>query len=152
MKKETKINVASTEKKIKTALFTYTMKVVIPTGVYENIQPEITMQGTNLDEMKDFLMAHIESIKAQYGVNRDVSANGITVAMPKVTLSKDSAPKKEVAQSSYEIAQQRVSLLDTKEALLLLQTKIEISQKLTAEEKELLIASIKEKVKGLESA
>ncbi len=54
------------EKKPKVKLISYTMKAVIPTGMYANIQPEITVEAETIEQAERFLMGHIEEMFAKY--------------------------------------------------------------------------------------
>lgn len=47
-------------------LMSYTMRAVIPTGPYANVQPEITVQAGSLDEAKDYILPHIDALYEKY--------------------------------------------------------------------------------------
>lgn len=47
-------------------LMNYTIKAVIPTGPYANVQPEITVQAPSLDEAKDYVLPHIDALFEKY--------------------------------------------------------------------------------------
>ncbi len=47
-------------------LLSYTLKAVIPTGQYANIQPEITVQAATLEQAERFAMPYIETLFARY--------------------------------------------------------------------------------------
>lgn len=47
-------------------LMSYTMRAVIPTGPYANVQPEITVQASSLDEAKDYILPHIDALYEKY--------------------------------------------------------------------------------------
>lgn len=67
MKKET-----IKPKTIKTTtpkLISFTMKAVIATGQYENIQPEITIEAETLEQAHDIIMPYIKSLHNQFSVN-----------------------------------------------------------------------------------
>ncbi len=64
-KKEVKAKVAKV-KAPKFKLLTYTLKAVIPTGQYANIQPEITVQAESIEIAERAVMPHIESLFARY--------------------------------------------------------------------------------------
>jgi len=61
----------TTKTKVATAtptvtLMNYTIKAVIPTGPYANVQPEITVQAPSLDEAKDYVLPHIDALFEKY--------------------------------------------------------------------------------------
>lgn len=53
-------------KKPKFKLITYTMKAVIPTGQYANIQPEITVQADTIEHAERAVMPYIETLFARF--------------------------------------------------------------------------------------
>jgi len=83
------------EVKVKTPKFkliTYTVKAVIPTGMYANIQPEITVEASSIEVAERAVMPHIESLFAKYregGVQPVVARN---VAPVVVTPNKPTPP------------------------------------------------------------
>ncbi len=56
-------------KPAKLKLLTYTIKAVIPTGMYSNIQPEITVEADSLERAERAVMPHIEALFAKYREN-----------------------------------------------------------------------------------
>jgi len=58
------------EKTVKTAkapqLVSYTIKATIPTCMYGNIQPEITVMAGTLEEAEKFVLPHINKLFADY--------------------------------------------------------------------------------------
>ncbi len=57
------------EKKVKVPKFkliSYTLKAVIPTGQYANIQPEITVQAATIEAAERAVMPYIETLFAKY--------------------------------------------------------------------------------------
>ena len=63
-------------------LVSYTMKAVIPTGQYANIQPEITVQAETLEQAERAVMPYIETLFARY---RDGGVRPIEPTRPVVT-------------------------------------------------------------------
>ncbi len=60
---------APAPKKAKTPSFkliSYTLKAVIPTGQYANIQPEITVQAKSIEAAERAVMPYIETLFAKY--------------------------------------------------------------------------------------
>ncbi len=53
-------------KEPKFKLVSYTMKAVIPTGQYANIQPEITVEAKTLEQAERAVMPYIETLFARY--------------------------------------------------------------------------------------
>jgi hypothetical protein len=47
-------------------LMNYTIKAVIPTGPYANVQPEITVSAPSLAEAKDYVLPHIDELFEKY--------------------------------------------------------------------------------------
>ena len=47
-------------------LISYTMKAVIPTGPYANIQPEITITASSLQEAQDYIVPHLDGLYEKY--------------------------------------------------------------------------------------
>ncbi len=47
-------------------LISYTIKAVIPTGQYANIQPEVTVEAETIQEAERAVMPHIEALFAKY--------------------------------------------------------------------------------------
>lgn len=50
----------------KVKLITYTLKAVIPTGQYANVQPELTVQASSLEEANAYLAPHLEKLHKDY--------------------------------------------------------------------------------------
>jgi hypothetical protein len=47
-------------------LMNYTIKAVIPTGPYANVQPEITVQASSLADAQDYVLPHIDALFEKY--------------------------------------------------------------------------------------
>jgi len=47
-------------------LINFTMKAVIPTGAYANLQPEITVEAQTLQEAHEYVMPYIEHMYQTY--------------------------------------------------------------------------------------
>lgn len=58
----TKTKEVKTEEKPAVTLVSYTIKAVIPTGPYANIQPEITINAPTLEEAEAFALPHIADL------------------------------------------------------------------------------------------
>ena len=75
MKTAKKEKVAATEKKVtkkavapkrKPELVSYSMKMVIPTGQYANIQPEIVVKAGTVEEAHDYIAPHFNKLWKEY--------------------------------------------------------------------------------------
>jgi hypothetical protein len=142
-------------------LVTYTMKAVIPTGQYANIQPEITVKATSIAYAEEVCMNHIKHLFDEYSdFSRETiqrqrdSVAGVQVIVPKQPVKEDKKPVAPVTpqapeKSSYELAESKIASSNDKGALLLLQNKINASKKLTEDEQATLRAMIFDKIKAL---
>ncbi|VDM15603.1 unnamed protein product [Wuchereria bancrofti] len=50
-------------------LVSYTVKAIIPTGMYANIQPEVTVEAESMEVAERAVMGHIEALFAKYRVD-----------------------------------------------------------------------------------
>ncbi len=155
--KTTKIKVIK-EVKPKVKLMSYTMTAIIPTGQYQNIQPSIVVESDTLENAQAYVMPHIEALYKQYfninenkieikasenitvtpvNTTRKVTSGGNgTMVPPKVFISAPTSDKEpKVVTEAYTNAEKAVSGCHTLEALKLIESKIQVSTKLTAEEK-----------------
>ena|SRR3990172_13275143 len=114
-------------------LVKYTLKAIIPTGPYANIQPEITVEGLTIDESKALILPHIDGLFKEY-------LNLSERMRPVVTISK-TEPKPEVKPvdiGQSEASKKAKTALETSnslEALDLIADRIAKSEKLTPLEK-----------------
>ncbi len=76
--------------KPKFKLISYTMKAVIPTGQYANIQPEVTVRAATIEQAERAVMPYIESLFARY---RDGGIKNIEPVRPVVAPVTPQAPK-----------------------------------------------------------
>ena len=68
-KEEEKVVKPKKTNKVKTPkvkLISYTVKAIIPTGAYANIQPEVVVQAETLEQAERAVMPHIEALFAKY--------------------------------------------------------------------------------------
>jgi len=114
-------------------LVKYTLKAVIPTGPYANIQPEITVEAVTIEEAKALIMPHIDGLFKEY-------LNLSERMRPVVTISK-TEPKPEVVPvdiGKSEASKKAKTAIETStsiEAFDLIADRIAKSEKLTALEK-----------------
>lgn len=80
------------ETKIKTKLISFTMKAVIATGQYENIQPEITVEATTLEQAHELVMPYIKSLHNQFSVNAVKQATVPATPAPAATVTETAIP------------------------------------------------------------
>jgi hypothetical protein len=156
MKKEntaTKIN-----KKIPTVkMIEYSIKMVIPTGQYANIQPEIKVTAATPEEAHEYIAPHMNKMwKDYFMVNERVTqeAPKICPATP-AELPHSPHPANEVCEAppasnvSVIKATQAIESCLSLEALDLIKNQVELSVKLTKEEKPKLRGMIVEKFNEL---
>jgi hypothetical protein len=118
----------------KTELVSYSMRMVIPTGNYANIQPEIVVKSTSIEEAHDFIAPHMNKLWKEYYMISERRVETKPVA-PKV----EATPVSSVA---FIKASQAITSCLSMEALELIKTQIEKSVKLTAEDKPALLKSL----------
>ncbi len=72
------------------------MKAVIATGQYENIQPEITVEATTLEQAHELVMPYIKSLHNQFSVNAvkqaTVKTEPTPAPMPTMTVTEATIP------------------------------------------------------------
>jgi hypothetical protein len=87
------------EKKPKYKLISYTVKAVIPTGIYANIQPEITVEAVSLEVAERAVMPHIEVLFAKYRegdrapIKKEDIKPGKVIVVPPVVLPPQHTPE-----------------------------------------------------------
>jgi hypothetical protein len=132
---ETKVK-KSKEPKVETpTLVSYTIKAVIPTGPYANIQPEIVVHAKSLEEASKFVMPYIDGLFTDY-------LNVSERTRPKVTMvvreAKEPEVKKPVNLGESEPSKKARTAIETcnsLEALALIVDRIAKSEKLSPLEK-----------------
>jgi len=140
----------------KVMLFNYTIKAVIPTGPFANIQPEISVCAETLEDAEKFVIPHIDKLFVKYF---NAYLNGIP-DMATVQAKKGTYDEVKPTQKPPEPTQKEPNLLKTDacikaeqaingctslEALTLVKSRIENSVKLTAEEKVVLAFTLNTK-------
>lgn len=125
------------EPKVETPkLVSYTMKAVIPTGPYANIQPEIVVTAKTIEEASAMVMPYIDQLFTDY-------LNLSERARPKVTMvvreaKPDEPPKPPVNVGDSDAckrAKVAIASCNSLEALELIVDRIAKSEKLSALEK-----------------
>lgn len=134
----------------------YSIKMVIPTGNYANIQPEIVVKANSLDEAHDYIASHMNKLWKEYylcnerrpevrleAAPPEVKETGKTESPPPITTPKETpSPVSSVALTK---ATQAVTSCLSKEALEIIKKQIGISVKLTEEDKKSLVGLVAEK-------
>ena len=134
------------EKKDKVKLVSYAIKMVIPTGQYANIQPEITVKGGTLEEAHAYCAPHMNKLWKEYFLISERRPEPEPIKPP--VSPKPSEPT-QPAQESIETppvssvallkATQAIKSCLSLEALDLITSQVERSVKLTNEDKEQLM-------------
>lgn len=173
MKKEKKVvkkvgaPKTKTPKVPKFQLLTYTLKAVIPTGMYANIQPEITVAAETIEQAERAVMPFIEAMFTKYRSDGSSaptpvvsSAKSVPVAVkeePKAAVAVKEEPKAPVAAPEAPIvltvpfnrAKSAIESCTSSEALKLVSDQITKSVKLTQTEKNTLTMLVTDKSKTL---
>lgn len=157
MKKETKKLVS--ESKPTVTMLEYSIKMVIPTGNYANIQPEIKVKATNPDEAHDYIAKHMDKLWKEYFMVNE-RRQELAPASPTGPTSPQSTPapvcpvdKPCEASPTSNVAvikaTQAIESCMSLEALDLIKNQVELSVKLSKEEKPKLRFMIVEKFNEL---
>ena len=136
------------EKKPKVELVEYSVMAIIPTGMYSNIQPKVTVKAKTMEEAERAVMPHIERLFAKY---RDGNGQAtpepvkITETPTQTNVVLPSETPKAVLSTPFERAKKAVDACATFEALGLIEKQIEASTKLIESEKVTLRAMVAKK-------
>lgn len=133
MAKKSSTKPIATEKKVE--LISYSMKMVIPTGAYANIQPEIVVKAGTVEDAHDYIAPHMNKLWKEYFMISErrpepVKAPEVTNQMP---------PASSVA---FTKASQAITSCLSLEALDIISKQIGASVKLTALDKEVLVKQV----------
>ena len=121
-------------------LVSYTLRAVIPTGAYANIQPEITVNASTLQEAEEVLMDHFVKLNEKY-LNFNDKPKVVT---PKPVVEVVPTPKNKITVDNTHAADLSVPMTRatnavktaySQEALLQIREQVEKSSKLTEDEK-----------------
>jgi len=145
----------------KTELLSYTIKAIIPTGAYANIQPEIIVMADSLEEAEAYVIPHINKLFRDF-LNKSERRDEIKVQEPTLVTATGAAYVKDVSgtypripkanfnpetqESHYTAdvspafikAEQAINSCLSNEALDVIQKQIEKSVKLSENEKVML--------------
>ena len=140
------------EKKVKVVkpkveLISYSMKMVIPTGNYANIQPEIVVRAGTVEEAHDYIAPHFNKLWKEYYL--------VSERRPEVKPVAPVAPAPVVNQMppassvAFTKASQAIASCLSVEALDIIAKQVGVSVKLTDEDKMKLVPMLSAKEKEL---
>lgn len=136
-------------KKPEVEMVSYSIKMVIPTGNFANVQPEITVKAMTPEMALDFIAPHMNKMWKEYFMINERRSEPAPVKVapqtppvakpvdvsgtyPKIPVKETPSP---VASVAFEKATQAVSSCLSTGALQLIESQISKSTKLTNEEK-----------------
>ena len=129
-------------------LISYKMTATIKTGDYQNIIPEILVEGGTIDEAETILMQHIDMLREKYGPAKAKSNPVVLAPLPTIV-----APVAPTESESFKKAAQAIKTAYSPEAITLIRTQIQASKKLDDEEKsQLKILSLEKEMEINEKA
>lgn len=136
----------ATEKKVE--LISYSMKMVIPTGNYANIQPEIVVRAGTVEEAHDYIAPHFNKLWKEYYLVSERRPEVKTTAPAPVPMPPPNQmpPASSVA---FTKASQAIASCLSLEALEIIRKQIGTSVKLTDDDKGNLIPLLEVKEKEL---
>lgn len=168
-KKEVLAGSKKVVKEPKFKLISYTLKAVIPTGQFANIQPEVTVQAATIQDAERAVMPYIESLFAKYrngGSSVQVQVTPAQDPIKPVVTAPAPAPVAPVVKEAqvaptvtqeapivltvpFNRAKSAVESCTSKEALQLVSDQITKSTKLTDSEKNTLSSLVAIKLSSL---
>ena len=161
MKTAKKEKVVATEKKdtkkvapkIKPELVSYSMKMVIPTGQYANIQPEIVVKAGTVEEAHDYIAPHFNKLWKEYFMCSERRPEPKPVApvapAPTPVVTPEKVEDSPVSSVAFTKASQAIISCLSLEALEIIRKQIGVSVKLTDEDKVALVPLLESKLKEL---
>jgi len=146
-KKNTDLYVDMSSIKPKVELISYSMKMVIPTGNYANIQPEIVVRAGTVEEAHDYIAPHFNKLWKEYYLVSErrpepVKPTGVPIVSPETTPGTPPAPASSVA---FTKASQAITSCLSIDALDIIGTQVDKSVKLTDDDKAKLIPMLIDK-------
>lgn len=151
-KKEKVVTVKSTVK-----LTSYTIKAVIPTGAYANIQPEITVSAENLQDAENYVIPHINKLFEDFlnkserrtVVPKVVVAEKVVAPTEVTKITVDGQPTGMIVNDSFAKAQSMIDAALDEGALMIIKDKIMKSVKLEENQKGALVTNLLTKLKEI---
>lgn len=139
------IEVIGTEVKVpKVKLVSYSIKMVIPTGSYANIQPEIIVKAGSVEQAHDFIAPHMNKLWKEYYLISERKPVPVPVVVPTpvaptptpVVPAVPAVAQSPVSGVAFLKATQAVQSCLSFDALTLIQNQIDKSVKLGVLEKQ----------------
>ena len=166
MTKEKK-TIKKAEPKSKVSMVSYSIKMVIPTGQYANIQPEIIVKGGTVEEAHDYIAPHMNKLWKEYylinerrpeepkkplakkqeamTVEEVAKATNGQVFGGGVPEGTSSAPESPASGVAFVKASQAIEACVSLDALELIQSQVIKSVKLSHKDKENLMPKLEDK-------
>lgn len=135
---EKKIKTKQKKEKIKAPkikLVSYSIKMVIPTVAYGNIQPEIIVKASSVDEAHDYIVPHMNKLWKEYYLVDGKRPDTVNEPEPIIVKVASQPPVSSVALVK---ATQAINSCLSLEALELITNQVYASVKLTDEDKKSL--------------
>lgn len=135
------------EKKVE--MISYSIKMVIPTGQYANVQPEIVVKAGTMEEAHAYIAPHMNKLWKEYYLVSERRPEPTTTAKPVVVDSSPVVPPPPNSSVSFNKATQAIQSCTSVEALDLIKKQVELSIKLTSDDKAALGPLLKVKLEEL---
>jgi hypothetical protein len=153
-------NNPTTRPPLEIKLISYTVEAVIPTMMYGNIQPKITVEARTMEDAKLAVFPHIEDLYRTYAVepmdgrkpafmskaNVSVSERTVDIAQPQNTTSTGPTASSQTKSVAFMKADGAIKSATSLDALDIIQQQIEKSVKLSADEKPILLDGILKRI------
>jgi hypothetical protein len=131
-KKLVKSVLAGLKQNPKVELISYSMKMVIPTGNYANIQPEIIVKAGTVEEAHDYIAPHFNKLWKEYYLCSERRPEPVKP-------SPETTPQPPASSVAFTKASQAITSCLSLEALDIISKQIGASVKLTEEDKNKLV-------------
>jgi hypothetical protein len=143
--------------KPKVELISYSMKMVIPTGNYANIQPEIVVRAGTVEEAHDYIAPHFNKLWKEYYLcserrpepAKTMTDQAIVDKLNEMKVTPEQIMATPVSSVAFTKASQAIASCLSAEALEIISKQVLVSTKLTAEDKLALAEPIAVKFKEL---
>ena len=130
----------------KVKLVSYSIKMVIPTGAYANIQPEIIVEAETPEQAESYIAPHMNRLWKEYFM---ISERRPETPAPKPVETEQKPPASSVA---FTKATQAIGACLTMDALDVITAQVKKSTKLTDPDKDKLMVLIITKIKEFRGA
>jgi hypothetical protein len=147
-KKLVKSVLAGLKQNPKVELISYSMKMVIPTGNYANIQPEIIVKAGTVEEAHDYIAPHFNKLWKEYYLVSErrpepVKPSGVPIVSPATTPGTNPMPP--ASSVAFTKASQAIASCLSIDALDIIAHQINKSIKLVEDDKFKLIPMLADK-------